>query len=81
MSLKTITTAEPSIAPPPMPRHLVQIRDNPDPAEGVNPREVTLCGAPWDRLGVSPNGPLCDPCADEFKRRHGHPHYLDRRPS
>jgi hypothetical protein len=84
-AVKTITTAEPSIAPPPMPAHLV---DKADWQKGkivllgaeIQPQDKALCGALWDRMGVSKNSPLCDGCADEFMRRHGFPHKLDRRP-
>jgi hypothetical protein len=88
-ALKTITTAEPSVGPPPMPIHLVRVvdddwpKDKPVPLDDKNPREVTLCGRPWDRLGRSDadRAPLCDACADEFIRRHGFRHELDRRAS
>lgn len=83
---KTIATAEPSIAPPPLKRHIV---DNGDWAKGVmspeaaalhgkptrvfdgpDPQQKTLCGEPWDRYGISPSGPLCGACRAEYVRRH-----------
>lgn len=80
--VKTITTAETSIAPPPMLRHLVDKGDwhlGVLPSDWVEPQQRALCGHVWDRLGISPDGPLCDSCADEFIRRHGYPHPLDQR--
>lgn len=35
-----------------------------------NPQGVTLCGEPWDRLSVSPHGPVCEGCAAEYRKRH-----------
>lgn len=70
--LRTIARAEISDGTAvPMPRHLVQTHG------GV--RETTLCGRPWDRLGVRPNGDLCEGCGDEFARRHGGRHPEDRK--
>ena len=62
-------------APPltPMLRHIVDKGDW--QAKGFlgdappNPQQTTLCGKPWDRLGVSA-GPLCDACRTEYVRRH-----------
>ena len=36
----------------------------------VEPQAKTLCGEPWDRLGITPNGPLCDACRDVYRQRH-----------
>ena len=35
-----------------------------------NPQQQTLCKQPWDRLNVSPDGPLCEECKAEYRRRH-----------
>lgn len=70
---KTIATAVPSVAPPPLLRHL--LRKKPD--GGLEDR--ALCGFIWDVL-LGP-GPLCDACGDEFLRLHGHRHPIDRRPT
>lgn len=62
--LVTLPRATPSTGTPaPMVRHIVEQRP-----EG-GPRDVALCGEPWDRLHVSP-GPMCEPCEAEYRRRH-----------
>jgi hypothetical protein len=78
VGLKTIATAEPSVAPPPMPIHLVEIG-----AFSGEPQKVALCRQPWDRLGRddADRAPLCDGCADVHLARHGRRHPLDRRGS
>ncbi len=79
--VKTITTAEPSVGDVrPLKRHLVDKGDalRGVPArewgvpgtENVQPQQRTLCGELWDRLGLKPNGPVCERCVAEFRRRH-----------
>lgn len=72
-AVQTIATAVPSVAPPPLVVHIVErVRD---PARVLGPykphefHERTLCGEPWDRPGVV-DGPRCDGCVAEFRRRH-----------
>lgn len=67
----------------PMVRHIVDRGDVPKgiptpetaalvgrTAPPVEPQAKTLCGEPWDRLGITPDGPLCDGCRAEYRRRH-----------
>ncbi len=79
-----LTRATPSLGhQPPMLRHIVDRGDLPRgvpsaetaallglPSAPVEPQATTLCGEPWDRLGISPDGPLCGPCRAEYVRRH-----------
>lgn len=46
-----------------LPRHLVEK----DGKGGY--ADQALCGFLWDRMNVSPNGAVCEECAEEFKRR------------
>jgi len=68
----------------PMKRHIVDRGDVPkgipsaETAErfglsvpaAVEPQPTTLCGEPWDALGIAPTGAVCDGCAAEYHRRH-----------
>ena len=74
-SVKTIATAEPSVAPPPMIRHMIEKAPDPDQPGKFLPEklsDMTLCGRLWDRLLdlVLTSGPVCGECAVEYKRRH-----------
>ncbi len=81
MSLKTITTAEPSIAPPPMVKpmvkHLIERKRDPEQKHGgpFHPdqyEDKALCGYVWDRLlDLKPTGPTCEDCKAEARRRGG----------
>ena len=59
-------------APPatPMVRHIVEKKPGAAPT-AVDYEDKALCGALWDRLFVSPDGPLCGDCRAEFRLRTG----------
>lgn len=73
--LETIATAVPSVAPPPMVRHVVERVPDPDRVDGpfkpTEFKERTLCGQLWDRPLPSTPGPICDACAFELSMRGG----------
>jgi hypothetical protein len=41
-----------------------------DVAGATEPQALTLCGEPWDAIGIAPAGAVCDGCAAEYHRRH-----------
>jgi hypothetical protein len=67
--LKTITTAEPSVAPPPLMKHIIKRKQNSDGTWG-DWGDTTLCGKLWDRAFL-PGSPSCDDCTDVLKRELG----------
>lgn len=81
---KTLPRATPSTTSTPLKRHIVDRGDVPKGipsaatveafklgvAGAPQPQQTTLCGESWDRLGVSPDGALCEPCVAEYRRRH-----------
>jgi hypothetical protein len=62
--VRTIATAEPSIAPPPMVRHLVEMDDDGN-------KDSTMCGHVWDRLLAITPGPVCSDCIEAIRKKHG----------
>lgn len=69
-AVQTIATAEPSVAPPPMVRHIIERDRNPATGEFDGPfKDLALCGHLWDRLLPLTSGPVCDECAAEARRR------------
>jgi hypothetical protein len=70
--VQTISTAEPSVAPPPMIRHIVEKHPDPDRPGFFLPdyKDEALCGHLWDRLLPMRPGPVCGACADVLLRRN-----------
>lgn len=69
-ALQTIATAEPSVSPPPMVRHIIERDRNPATGEFDGPfKDAALCGHLWDRLLPNTPGPICLDCRAEAKRR------------
>lgn len=68
VSARTVTVIETARestgTPTPLLRHIV------DHAPDGTPSDKCLCGFVWDRYRLSPDGPLCDPCKAEFRKRH-----------
>jgi len=71
--LKTIATAEPSVAPPPMIRHIIERTPDPEKPGSflADFKDEALCGYLWDRLlceHLNP-GPFCSKCAEVLRSR------------